>query len=400
MLKKMAYHIGGVSLVLSVIMAFASLSSLFLGRLLSDTDFGEFSLIRMLVLFLPFLAIWGQGIATARYFSKHPPSEYDWPAAMIKILAVSAGLTLIGVVGAMFIYRLSLPASAALFVAVLFFCSTLFLANLMRSQRHYVPAVLMENGYRGLFFFVLMIAYFTIGMDKTSAMGFYLGLVVVMGCFNLWYGLRRIPSGSRSVPAEMHKAGIILMGVEVSVDVLSSLDTLIIPKILDYASLGLYAAVLVPAQLFNILARATKYVWVPEFGRNERTRFRLLTAGVALFAMLLAVLLVVTAEPLLHLLYKGKYDAGTPLLKILAVTGVFRLMYSLSSSLIVGRLGQKALVAHLRYTIVSMILYFFLLIGLLRSQGVVGAAWALLIITLIRAVLSYWVVMRFQHERG
>nr|HPI74248.1 hypothetical protein [bacterium] len=190
MLKKMAYHIGGVSLVLSVIMAFASLSSLFLGRLLSDADFGEFSLIRMLVLFLPFLAIWGQGIAAARYFSKHPPSEYDWPGAMSKILAVSAVLTLIGVTGAALIYRLPLLVCVALFVAVIFFCSTLFLANLMRSQRHYVPAVLMENGFRGLFFFVLIVAYFTIGMNKTSAVGFYLGLVVVMGCFNLWYGLR------------------------------------------------------------------------------------------------------------------------------------------------------------------------------------------------------------------
>jgi len=399
-LKKMAYHIGGVSLVLSVIMAFASLSSLFLGRLLSDADFGEFSLIRMLVLFLPFLAIWGQGIAAARYFSKHPPSEYDWPGAMSKILAVSAVLTLIGVTGAALIYRLPLLVCVALFVAVIFFCSTLFLANLMRSQRHYVPAVLMENGFRGLFFFVLIVAYFTIGMNKTSAVGFYLGLVVVMGCFNLWYGLRRIPAGNRPVPTEMHKAGIILMGVEVSVDVLSSLDTLIIPKILDYASLGLYAAVLVPAQLFNILARAAKYVWVPEFGKNERTRFRLLTIGVTLSAVLLAILLIGTAEPLLHFFYKGKYDAGAPLLKILAVAGVFRLLYSLSSSLIVGRLGQEALMAHLRYTVFSMVLYFFLLTGLLRNQGVVGAAWALLAITLIRAVLSYWVVMRFRQERG
>nr|HPI73752.1 hypothetical protein [bacterium] len=216
----------------------------------------------------------------------------------------------------------------------------------------------------------------------------------------LWYGLRRIPAGNRPVPTEMHKAGIILMGVEVSVDVLSSLDTLIIPKILDYASLGLYAAVLVPAQLFNILARAAKYVWVPEFGKNERTRFRLLTIGVTLSAVLLAILLIGTAEPLLHFFYKGKYDAGAPLLKILAVAGVFRLLYSLSSSLIVGRLGQEALMAHLRYTVFSMVLYFFLLTGLLRNQGVVGAAWALLAITLIRAVLSYWVVMRFRQERG
>jgi len=400
MLRKMAVDIGSVSVVLVLVMLFASLSSILLGRLLSEADFGEFSLMRMLVLFIPFLAIWGQGIATARYFSKNDPAVYDWPRAFLKIITLSSLLTGLGVVLARMIYHLPLYQTIALFIAVCFFCSTLFLANLVRSQRRYTQAIVMENGFRGGYFFLLVPLFFFGHLSKMSAILLYLGLVVVWGGYNLFYTFRSVPSGAAPVPAEMHKAGVILMGIEVSVDMLSSLDTLLIPKLLDYTALGLYSATLVPAQLFNIFARAAKYVWVPEFGRSNRTRFRLLTVSVSGLAVIMAAALAWLAKPLLHLLYKGKYDSGTTILQILAVSGVFRLLYSLSSSLIVGRLGQEALLVHLRITIASLVLYSLLLYGLLLRYGVIGAAWALLIVTILRAILSYWVVLRFHAQKG
>ncbi len=399
MLKKMAMNIGSVSLVLILVMVFASLSSILLARLLPDADWGEFSLMRMLVLFIPFLAIWGQGIATARFFSKNDPTIFNWHAAFIKVAVWSALLAALCVAAAAYIYNLELYKIVALYISVVFFCSTLFLANLVRSQRRYTQAIIMENGFRGLFFFILLIIYLTASITKPATILIYLGLVVVFGFFNIGYAFRSIGNGERTVPAEMHRTGILLMGIEVSVDVLSSLDTLLIPKILDYGALGLYSAVLAPAQVFNILARAAKYVWVPEFGRSERTRFRLLTVGVFTLAVVMALALALAAKPLLHVLYNGKYDHGALLLQIMAAAGVFRLLYSLSSSLIVGRLGHRALVVHLRITIAAMALYALLLYWFLFQRGVVGAAWALLMVTALRAGLSYWVVLRFQRER-
>lgn len=399
MLKKMVMNIGGVSLALILVMVFASLSSILLARLLPDADWGEFSLMRMLVLFIPFLAIWGQGIAAARFFSKNDPTVFNWHAAFIKVTAWSALFAALCVAAAAVIYDLQLYNILALYVSVVFFCATLFLANLVRSQRRYTQAILMENGFRGVFFFVLLAIYLLASLTKPEAIFIYLGLVVVMGCGNVVYAFRSLANGENPVPAAMHRTGILLMGIEVSVDVLSSLDTLLLPKILDYGALGLYAAVLAPAQLFNILARAAKYVWVPEFGRSERTRFRLLTIAVCAVALVLAAVMALTAKPLLHLLYKGKYDQGAMVLQIMAAAGVFRLLYSLSSSLIVGRLGQRALVVHLRITIAAMALYALLLYWFLFLWGVVGAALALLIVTILRAVCSYWVVIRFQRER-
>jgi len=397
MLRKMALHIGSVSAVLIVIMLFASLSSILLGRMLSEDDFGKFSLMRMLVLFLPFLAIWGQGIATARFFSKNDPARYDWPNAFLKILAVSTLLSLLAVAIAAVLYHLTWPLAVLLFAAVVVFCANLLMANMVRSQRRYPQAVLMENGFRGVFFFVLLLAYLVGSLNAAAAITIYLGLVLVSGAINVYYIQRSVPRGDQAVPDEMHKTGLILMGIEASVDVLSSLDTLFIPRFLGFASLGLYSATLVPAQMFNILARAAKYVWVPEFGRSDRTRFRLLTAAVAGLAVLMSAALYFAAQPILHILYKGRYDEGVPLLRILAVSGIFRLLYSLSSSLIVGRLGQSALLAHLYITIFSMVIYIGLLTALLHYQGVIGAAWALLIATVFRALASYWIVLRYRH---
>jgi O-antigen/teichoic acid export membrane protein len=399
MLKKMAMHIGSVSVVLIAIMLFASLSSILLGRLLSEADFGKFSLMRMLVLFLPFLAIWGQGIATARFFSKSDPGRYQWPVAFVKIMAVSTLLSLVGVLVAALIYHLEWYQTGLLFVAVVVFCANLLMANMVRSQRRYPQAVMMENGFRGAFFFILLLVYLAGSLSAVAAITLYLGLVIVSGVVNVYYIRRSVPSGDQTVPAEMHKTGLILMGIEASVDVLSSLDTLFIPRFLGFAALGLYSATLVPAQIFNILARAAKYVWVPEFGRSDRTRFRLLTAAVALLAVTMSMGLYLAAQPIMHFLYKGRYDQGVTLLRILAISGMFRLQYSLSSSLIVGRLGQDALLAHLYITILSMVLYIGLLAALLIYLGVIGAAWALLIATVFRAVASYWIVLRYGHGK-
>jgi O-antigen/teichoic acid export membrane protein len=298
------------------------------------------------------------------------------------------------------IYHLEWLQAGLLFIAVVVFCANLLMANMVRSQRRYTQAVVMENGFRGAFFFILLLAYITGSLSVLAAITLYLGLVVVSGLVNVYYIRRTVASGVRTVPAEMHKTGLILMGIEASVDVLSSLDTLFIPRFLDFAALGLYSATLVPAQIFNILARAAKYVWVPEFGRSDRTRFRFLTAAVALLAVVMSIGLYLAAEPIMHLLYNGRYDQGVPLLRILAISGMFRLLYSLSSSLIVGRLGQDALLAHLYITVFSMVLYVGLLAALLMYQGVLGAAWALLIATVFRAVASYWIVSRYGHAKN
>ena len=399
MLKKMVRNIFGVSFFLAVAQIFAMLSSVLLGRHLSASDFGEFGLMRTLILFIPPLAIWGQDIAAARYFSKIDVTRFRWDKAFLKILSVASILIAIGVFIAYYIYDLDVFQVFGIYIATLFFCASLFFSSLHRSQQRYNQAILMYSGFRGLFFFFLVPIYFITNLNKYHAIYTYIGVIVLMGLINLLYSFRTLKRGPEPVPNEMHKTGLLLMGIEASVDVMASLDVLFLPRMLGYDALGLYAASIVPSRIFNILARAAKYVWVPEFGKSKNIPYKKIHLLTAIVGIILLAVVLVLAKPILHLLYDGKYDSGASILQVLAIVGFIRFFYGISSSLIIGKMSTKAVKYHLVITIISMFLYIAIMYFFLAQFGVIGAALALLAITIFRMFGAYFVVYKFKGTR-
>lgn len=394
----MAVQIGGVSFVLALIMFFASLSSIFLGRTLSPTAFGEFSLMRTLVLFISPLAVWGQDVATARFFSQHGVSAYRWSRAFWLVIIFGFILALIGVGIAGFIYHIAWPRLSGLFVAVVAYVATLFLSNLVRSQAKYPQAILMLNGFRGMFFFFVLVIFFLHISRADAAILSYYFLIVMMAVLNMRYTFATMPQGNQAVPREMHTTGLLFMGSQASVAVIGSLDSLFIPGLLDLPSLALYQAAVVPSQLFNIIGRAGKYVWVPEFGGGKGLKVKRLSLAVAVVSVSLLILLCVYARPLLHLLFAGKYDAGANVLRVLAIAGAFRLFYNLASSVIVGKLQRDALYYHLGVTISMALVQIPSLIFMLQRFGVMGAALTVLMVTLLRTSASFFIIRKFRHQ--
>jgi len=398
MFKKMALHIGSVSFVLALIMMFAALSSILLGRTLSPTAFGEFSLMRTLVLFISPLAIWGQDVATVRFFSQNGVGTYRWSGAFRVVVLIGFIVALVGVGVAGIIYHIAWLRLIGLFIAVLAYIATLFLSNLVRSQAKYPQAILMLNGFRGLFFITVLAIFFLHISRADAAIFSYYFLIVMMAVVNIRYTFATMPQGIQPVPREMHTTGLLFMGSQASVAIIGSLDSLFIPGLLDLPSLALYQAAVVPAQLFNIIGRAGKYVWVPEFGNSKTIKLKKLSLVVAAASVALLALLFIYARPLLHLLFAGKYDAGAKVLRILAIAGAIRLFYNLASSIIVGKLQRDALYYHLGVTISMVLIEILLLIFMLKRFGVVGAASTVLIVTSLRTIASFLIIRKFRHQ--
>ncbi|MBN1998407.1 oligosaccharide flippase family protein, partial [candidate division KSB1 bacterium] len=274
MLKKMVVNIGGVSAVFALIMVLAALSSILLARILTPNDFGEFVHMRYLILLIPPLCIWGQGIAIARFFSKNEVGQYKWGRAFFNIMIVSTLLSLLGVVISHLIYDMQIYKSAGLFIASIFYCITLLFSHLQRSQGRYKQAIMMFSGFRGVFFIFLIFIYLFGTLTKYSAIYSYVGVIILVGLVSWWYTLKTIPQGVQNVPNEMHTSGILFMGIDMSVIIMASLDGLFIKSLLGNELLALYAAALGPGQVFKILNRSAKYVWVPEFGRHKKVMFK------------------------------------------------------------------------------------------------------------------------------
>lgn len=398
MLKKMAINIGSVSFVLGLLMVLASLSSVILGRVLDQRSFGEFSLMRTLILFIPPLAMLGEGMAIARFFSKTDVGRYRWDQAFRNIMQIASGLIVLGIAVAAFIYKLEVYKTFALLLAAIAYCTVIFFSNLVRSQRKYMMAIFLMNGFRGFFFIFLVVVFFTGHLTAQSAIWAYVAVILIMALFGARHVFRSIPIGSLPVPREMYHSGLVLLGIEFSVDLLSSLDSLFIPKMLSYEAMGLYAAVLVPGQLFNIITRAGKFVWVPEFGNSKQLKFRKLNYAVIVAGLGVLAILVFAAHPIMHILYNGKYDQGAGLLRVLAVAGLIRLVYGLYSSMVVAKLSDLALKYHFIFSVVAMLMYAFLLVILIQAYGLMGAPIALVLVSLFRLGSVFWLTYHFRHQ--
>ena len=395
MIKRMAINIGGVTLTLSFFMFLAALSSILLARLLSPQAFGQFALFRTIVLFLAPLAVWGQDIAVARYFSQNRLQSYRWRRAVGKILFIALLIDFAAVLGVKALYDLSMFTLVVIFFTVFAYTLTMLLSNLVRSQQRYRQAIFMLSGFRGLFFLFILVSIL-FGLDTALAIGAFALAIVLMSALNIILTWRRLQGGAEPVPAELHMTGLIFMGLSLSADALAAFDALFISKILDYEALALYTATLVPAQVFVILAKSAKYVWIPEFGRGANPRSSVLFKPVLGVSLAMVCAFMIGADLILHLLYDGKYDQGAPLLRLFALAGGLKLIYGLTSSIIVGQLRQKALLVHLYTTLALLLFYGFLLFFFIRAFGLYGAGFAMLILTVVRVAASAIIIYYYR----
>jgi len=391
-------NIGSVSVVFGTTMLFSALSSFLLARNLSQEAFGQFVLMRTLVLFMAPLFVWGQDIAAARFFSKNDPTVYNWKQSWLQTLKISIPLTMIGVTVANVIYDLSLFAVVAVFITVFAFSNSIFLSNIVRSQQKYNAAVFMLTGFRAFFLIVVLLLMVFHATSSLPAIAGYFGLISGFAVFNVLYTTKNIPSGKRPVPPDMRKSGLWLMGTQISVTAMGSMDSLFLPGLLNVSSLALYQASLLPSQIFNIIGKAGKYVWVPEFGKKKKINLKFPLLLFMSISIILLIALFFSAQHVLDFLYKGKYNDGVRVLQIFAFTGAVRLLYNVFSSVIVGRLKQAAIQWHFITNAALMLVYIATLYFCIQMWGVVGAAVATFLLTVLRTLSSMTIVLCFRSK--
>lgn len=397
--NRIAHSIGSTSVVIGLFRLAAIVASVLLARDLSEADFGEFTLVRTLILVIPPIAIWGQNSSVTRFFSKNEISDYNWRRDFFRVMSVTLVICLIAVaISAWHYQRAELLFGLMILLPTFGYCVNMFLANILRSQKKYMLSLFINEGFR-IIYLVAILLFISFGsLSQGSAnWGFSISLVV-LAIYAIGYCFRTVPCGKKAIPKEIHQDAIILWIIAASVDIIGNLDRLLIGGHLSLEELALYAAVFTPLQIYMIFNHAANWVLVPVFGRQKQVSLWKYSFVTLLIALAFTLTFILVGQQILHLLYDGKFDHGSRLMGILAISQAERMFYTMASSLIVGRLRQVALRLHMWFTVISVTIHIIATYLGVIYFGIWGVAYATIITHSVRLVSAYGIVWIYRDE--
>lgn len=178
-----------------------------------------------------------------------------------------------------------------------------------------------------------------------------------------------------------------------------NLDNLLVPAFIGIEALADYNAAKMFFRGFDVL-RDTQGIFVfpaasKYYARGETETLKKIIEKATSFLYMLvipaAILLIVFAPQIFHLLYDTKYDASIPVFRILMTCAVVLPVVMVAMAALVG-MGKVREV--FRIIVVSLTVNVLLAVALLPSLGTDGAALSFCAAMLIQAILGYVVMKR------
>ncbi|MFQ5453336.1 MAG: lipopolysaccharide biosynthesis protein, partial [Candidatus Zixiibacteriota bacterium] len=173
-----------------------------------------------------------------------------------------------------------------------------------------------------------------------------------------------------------------LLGSDLALLVMVSIDKFIIPRMLSFESLALYFAIISIFKIFDIILQAANFVLLPYIKKLRKHQLLRAAFVILLSGTLIFIAYIVLGPWLVDIAFKGKYNAGVYLIPILGFARVFQFFYVLPESFLTIRADKlNSLFALNMLTIVISII---LTIYLTMKYGLAGAATSLAIVWFIR----------------
>lgn len=386
-------RIGGVFGILVAGAALALVMQALLARALPKPDVGLISLLIGSLPLLSALSLLGQDSSTVRFLSRVDAAAWDTGAHVRRVLCLVLPLGLVAAIAGSWIYSLPALAAVGLVALVLSHNAITITTSVLRASHRYELAAATTR-------LPSILAALTLGaLYLVGAVTLPAAICVLIACYAgtaLWtLVLARFPSGSpgRRVPREVFHNGFFLFGISISLSIMIALDKLIIAKMMTYADLAIYATVFAIMKGFDFLFYAIAYVMMPHVNTMTSVRLTRVNRPIAALAVVVALAYLLAGRGAVHLLFAGRYDAGTYLILPFVAAGVMKLFYAIPSSIVGARLPSSSLRPFLWFSLLSIAVNVGLDIALIRLWGLMGAAVATAIAWSIRLGGSYWIVL-------
>ncbi len=383
------------------------LSQVLLARGLPKESVGIISLLLGALPLLSTISLLGQEPATVRFISRSSGDTYDIPAHLRRVLIMVVPLGIAAGVIAGLYYALTVLSILTLLVLVASQNAVLLVSGVERARHRYEQAMLCRQMPVFLMAVLFSLLFLAGRMELRSvqwalilAFGGSAGWLLLNGAHRASKRGAASSEGLLPVPSSVLREGLLFLGTGLSFSVMIGLDKLIIGKMMSYADLAVYATIFATMKGFDFLFYSIGYVLMPNAGSMARVRLGRYFGAIALLALVVSSAYYFFGDDAVHFLYKGRYDSGSYLILPFILSGVFKLFYSIPSSLIGGRLPRVAMKQFMWLNFGTLTVNVALDIVLILRWGLMGAAVATAIAGGIRLAGGLLVLARYRSHLG
>ena len=176
--------------------AFGPVRNVILGRMLSISDFGVYSLSLTVVGLLYPLLLFGQQRGSIRFFIKNSVTDYDWKRPIMILLYIAVLISCISVPIIAWYYDVGYPFLYFCICAITSSLITELLANIVRSSGKYELALLLQRSVR-IIIAIIVVIFFLSDFSILSSMFYIFGTThIFYGVFIYYYVNKKINAGS------------------------------------------------------------------------------------------------------------------------------------------------------------------------------------------------------------
>ena len=388
-------RIGSVFIILAITVSFGFLKNVLLARELSKSDFGLFNLILTLVGLIYPIAMLGQQNTFVRFFSKYSPAEYNWKLFIRKLLLLVVPITMLVVALSSLFFDFNQTAITFLIVVILSSVVADLYTYILRAIGQYASSIFLHRSIRMTFPFALIsLIYFN---SFSLELIFYVfgALYILHSTIIVVYTNKIIQSGQKSISLSTCKEGLIILGSDISLLIVISVDKLFLGKLVDYETVGQYFAIYSLMRIFELALHSIDYVLIPQSNKVAELNLRGIISKVIAVGIMITGFYLIFGKVITHFVYSGKYDDSSYLIPFFCLIGFLRLLYVVPSSIISGRLDYRALKAFVSYNSILIVLNIILAFWFISIWRITGAIASTALIWFLRVCAAYIVFAKY-----
>jgi len=362
-----------------------------IARSLPDTQVGLVSLLLGALPLLTSLSMLGQDASTVRFLTREGAERYDTSRhirrTLLLVLPLGAVVSLLGA----WYYGLAWWLGVGLLILVVSQNTVTTVTSALRAAHRYEMAM---TGVRlpAILSALVLVALKLLGLLTYRSAVLALAASFAFAALVVYARRPTSRSALSRVPRSVVVEGLFFLGLGISFSVMVAMDKVIIGKMMSYADLAVFASVFAIMRGFDFLFYSISFVLMPRVNVVEKLDLRLYNLSITGLAVVVAALYLLLGDEIVHLLYQGRYDHGAALILPFALSGVVKLFYSVPSSVIGGRLPRRALRQFMVLNLAGMVVNIGLVVAMVRTAGLVGAALATAVAWVLRLAGGYVIV--------